>query len=154
MVNFISAAASIIAAFFSMMVYILMVRKTTIVLTFNNNKDTIEYKAGVNYQMVFFLKNIGKISAHNVEAKVLFPNNLRPGFRDNSHPEKIEYFLNPERVVLRVKHLPPESNPVKRYISSVNFPSEPQSYEFHYEILGDRVRKCEDRLIVKTKSQG
>jgi len=56
MVNFISAVAGVIAAFFSAMVYILMTRKTTIVLAFNNNKDTIEYEAGVNYAMHFSLK--------------------------------------------------------------------------------------------------
>jgi len=153
MVNFVSAVAGIIAAFFSAMVYVLMTRKTTIVLTFNNNKDTVEYKAGVNYAMSFFLKNIGKINAHNVEAVVYFPNDLKPRSRDNSHPEKIEYFLDPERVVLRVENLPPESSPIGRHISIVNFPSKPQRYEFRYQIFGDRVRKCEGRLIVQTKSR-
>lgn len=152
--NFVSAVAGIIAAFFSAMVYILMTRKTTIVLTFNNNKDRIEYKAGVNYAMSFLLKNIGKVSAHNIEAVVHFPSNLKPRSRDNSHPEKVEYLPDPERVVLKVEHLPPGSNPTGRHISIVNFLSEPQRYEFHYQIHGDRVRKSEDRLTVQTKSQG
>lgn len=154
MVNFVSAVAGIIAAFFSAMVYILMTRKTAIVLTFSNDKDTIEYKAGVNYAMSFSLRNVGRTNAHNVEAVVYFPDNLRPRSRDNSHPEKIEYCPDPERVVLRVDNLPPESNPVGRHISIVDFPAEPRRYEFRYQILGDKVRKCEGRLVVQTRSQG
>ena len=131
MVNFISAVAGVIAAFFSAMVYILMTRKTTTVLTFNNNKDTIEYKAGVNYAMHFSLRNIGRVNAHSVEGVVYFPNDFEPELRDNTHPEKVEYFMDPERVVLRVENLPPKSNLIERHLSIVKFPIEPQKYEFN-----------------------
>ena len=151
MVNFVSAVAGVVAAFFSAMVYILMTRKTTVVLIFNNNKDTIEYKAGVNYAMYFSLKNMGRVIAHSVEGVVYFPNDLKPKLRDNTHPEKVEYFMDPERVVLRVQNLPPKSNPMNRHLSIVKFPTEPQKYEFNYEITGERVRRIKGKLTIQTK---
>ena len=151
MVNFVSAVAGVVAAFFSVMVYILMTRKTTVVLTFNNNKDTIEYKAGVNYAMHFSLTNIGRVNAHSVEGVVYFPNDFEPELRDNAHPEKVEYFMDPERVVLRVENLPPKSNLIERHLSIVKFPIEPQKYEFNYETTGERVKRTKGKLTIQTK---
>ena len=157
MVNFVSAVAGIIAAFFSAMVYILMIRKTTIVLTFSNNKDAIEYPAGQKSRMWFFLRNKGhKVTANNVQAVIYFPDDLKPEiFGGPERRKEVQYFWEqkPGRVVFYVDALPPKSYSVRRGINPVKFPSEPQRYEFRYGILGDRVRKTEGKLIVQTRSQ-
>jgi len=67
--------------------------------------------------MHFSLRNTGRVNAHSVEGVVYFPNDLKPELRDNTHPEKVEYFMNPERVVLRVENLPPKSNLIERHPS-------------------------------------
>ena len=48
--------------------------------------------------------------------------------------------MNSERMVLRVEDLPPRSNPVTRHISCVK-PDKLISYEFEYEITGDKIKE-------------
>ena len=148
--NFVSAIAAVIAAFFSAAVYILMTRKTTIVLTFNNGKDTIGYDMGEKPELGFFLKNTGKVSAYNVEAVVYFPKGVSCQLGVN--PEEAEYFDKPDRVVLRINTLPPKSSP-KQIVTrwGVKFLSKPKKYEFRYEITGEKVKASKGRLIVQTK---
>lgn len=71
--------------------------------------------------------------------------------RDNTQPEKVEYFMNPERVVLRVESLPPKSNPITRHTSIIN-PNKSNIYEFKYEITGEKAKKKEGKLFLEAKS--
>ena len=143
--------AAVIAAVFTVILYILATKKTTVTLTFGNGKDRVDCKVGESRVLHFLLKNTGNITAQNVEAAIYYPEGLQPHTRNNRQPEKVEYFMNPERVVLRVESLPPRSNPVTRVCSSTK-PNEPNTYEFKYEITGEKVKKKEGKLFVEAKS--
>lgn len=143
--------AAVIAAIFTVILYILATKKTTVILSFSNGKDKIKCKVGENTVLHFLLENTGNVTAHNVEAVIYYSKGLQPHTRNNTQPEKVEYFVNPERVVLRVGSFPPRSNPVTRVDSSIK-PSKPNTYEFKYQITGEKVRKKEGKLLVKAKS--
>lgn len=147
----IGGIAAIIAAVFTVMLYILATKKTTVILTFGNGKDRIKCKVGENTVLHFLLKNTGSVAAHNVEAIIYYPKGLQPHTRDNTQSEKVEYFMNPERVVLRVESFPPRSNPVTRHNSSIK-PNKPDIYEFKYKITGEKVKEKEGKLLVETGS--
>jgi len=151
LIPIIGGIAAVIAAVFTVILYILATKKTTVILTFGNDKDKIECKVGVNTVLHFLLKNTREVAAHNVEAVIYYPEGLQPHTRNNTQPEKVEYFMNPERVVLRVKSLPPKSNPVTRHTASVK-PDKPNIYEFKYEIMGEKVKKEKGKLLLEAKS--
>ena len=88
----------------------------------------------------FLLKNIRNVAAHNIEALICYPKGLRPHARNNTQPEKVECFVNSERMALRVEDLPPRSNPVSRHTSCVK-PDKLVSYESKYEITGGKVNE-------------
>lgn len=87
----------------------------------------------------FLLKNTGNIAAHNIEALIYYPKGLQPHTQNKTQTEKVEYFMNPERMVLRVEDLSPRSNSVTRHTSSVK-PDKLGSYEFEYEITNNKIR--------------
>jgi len=152
LISTIGGIVAVIAAVFTIIFYILATKKTTVILTFSNAEDKIECKAGESTVLHFLLKNTGNTSAHNVEAVVYYPKGLRPSTRNNTQPEKVEYFMHPkERVVLKVKSLPPKSNPTTRHTSSVK-PDKPDIYEFKYKITGEKVKKKEGKLLLEAKS--
>ena len=156
MVNLVAAVGSVVAAVTSIIILFWHMRKTKVILTFNNDKDTIEYKAGESSRMWFFLKNTGnKVTVTNVQAMISFPDNLKPTtLGDPERRKEVEYFWErkPGRVVFYVDALPPKSHPARRRINPVKFSPDPQRYEFRYEILGDRVKKTNGKLIVDAKS--
>ena len=88
----------------------------------------------------FLLKNTGNVAAHNMKASIYYPKGLQPYTGNNTQPEKVECFMNSERMVLRVEDLPPRSNPVSRHIPCVK-PEKLVSHEFEYEITGDKVKE-------------
>ncbi len=140
LVPVIGSVAAEAATVFSVISYILTSEKTTVILTFGNAKDKIECKVGVNIVIHFLLKNAGNVAAHNIEALIYYPKGLRPHTRNNTQPEKVECFINSERMVLRVEDLPPWSSPVTRHTYGVK-PEKLGSYEFEYEITGDKVNE-------------
>ncbi len=87
----------------------------------------------------FLLKNTGNVAAHNMKASIYYPKGLQPYTGNNTQPEKVECFMNSERMVLRVEGLPTRSNSATRHISSVK-PDKLGSYEFGYEITDDKVK--------------
>jgi len=93
------------------------------------------------------LRNTENVSAHDVETVIYYPEGLRPDIRDNKQPEKVEYFMHPERVILRAKS-PPKSNPIARHIYSVR-PNKVNTYEFGYEVTGERVKKEKGKLFLE-----
>jgi len=147
----IGGIAAVVAALFTVILYILATKKATVILTFSDAKDKIECKVGINTVLHFLLKNTRNVAAHNVEALIYYPKALQPHTRNNTQPEKVEYFMNPERVVLRIEDLPPRSNPVTRHTSSVK-PDKPGSYKFEYEITGDKVKEKKGSLLLEAKS--
>ncbi len=140
LVPVIGSVAAEAATVFSVILYILATKKTTVILTFGNAEDEIECKVGANIVIHFLLKNTGNIAAHNIEALTYYPKGLRPHTRNNTQSEKVEYFMNSERMVLRVEDLPPRSSPVTRHTYGVK-PEKLGSYEFEYEIIGDKVKE-------------
>ena len=136
----IGGIASVVAPVLTVILYILASKKTTVILTFGNAKDGIECKVGVNIVIHFLLKNTGNVGAHNIEALICYPKGLQPHAPNNTQPEKVECFMNSERMVLRVEDLPPRSNPVSRHIPCVK-PEKLVSHEFEYEITGDKVKE-------------
>jgi len=140
LIPIIGGIAAVVATVFRVTLYILATKKTTVILTFGNAKDKIECKVGVNIVLYFLLKNTGNIAAHNIEALIYYPKGLQPHTQNNIQPEKVEYFMNPERILLRVEDLPPRSNPVSRHTSCVK-PDKLASYEFEYGITGDEVKE-------------
>ncbi|MBA7496846.1 hypothetical protein ES702_07455 [subsurface metagenome] len=147
----IGGIAAVVAAVFTVILYVLAIKKTTVILSFGNGKDKIGCKVGANTVLHFLLKNAGSITAHNVEAVIYYPKGLQPHTRNNTQPEKIEYLMNPERMVLRVESLPPRSNPITRHNSSIK-PNKPNTYEFKYKITGDKVKEEGGKLLVEAKS--
>jgi len=145
----IGGIAAVIAAVFAVMLYILATKKTTVALTFGNATEKIECKVGVNTTLHFLLKNIGNVAAHNVEALIYYPKGLRPRTRHNT--QEVAYLMSPERVVLRVESLPPRSNPMARATSSIK-PDKPNTYEFEYEITGEKVKKKKGKFLLEAKS--
>ncbi len=136
----IGGIASVAAPVLTVILYILATKKTTVILTFGNAKDGIECKVGVNIVIHFLLKNTGNIAAHNIEALIYYPKGLQPHAQNITQPEKVQYFINPERMVLRVEDLAPRSNPVSRHTSCVK-PDKLGSYMFEYETTGDKVKE-------------
>ncbi|MHA1742656.1 MAG: hypothetical protein ACTSV6_00215 [Candidatus Heimdallarchaeota archaeon] len=152
LISTIGGVAAVIAAVFTVILYILATKKTTVILTFSNAEDKIECKVGEDKVLHFLLKNTGNIPAHNVEAVIYYPKGLQPATRNNTQPEKVEYFMHPkERVVLKVKSLPPKSNPITRHTSSIR-PNKPGIYEFNYEITGEKVKRKGGKLLLEAKS--
>jgi len=146
----IGGIAAVVAAVFTVILYILAVKKTTVILSFADGKDEIRCKVGVNTVLHFSLKNTGSITAQNIESVIYYPRGLQPHTRDNTQPEKMEYFMNPERIVLRVESIPPRSNPITRHSSSIK-PNKPNTYELKYKITGHKVKKKEGNLVVEAK---
>ncbi len=151
--SFVSAFASVVAAITGIIILYLYTRKTTIILTFHNNKDQIQYETGEKTIMRFFITNTGKVSARSIEAILYFPEGVKAE-RFDRYVGEAAYFTDPERIVLKVNTLPPKSSPEQRITSFILFPSEPQKLEFPYEIIGDRVKSTKGKLIVETKSRG
>ena len=150
-ISSIAGIATIIGTVIAVTLYILTTKKTTIILTFSNGKDKIECKVGVDTTLHFLLKNTGNVAAHSVEALIYYPKGLRPRTRDNTQPEKVEYLMNPERMVLRVENLPSRSNSPTRHTSSVK-PNKPNTFEFEYEITGEKVKNKKGKLLLEAKS--
>ncbi len=140
LIPIIGGIAAEVAAVFTAILYILARRKTTVILTFGNAKDRIECKVGANTVIHSLLKNTGNVAVHNIGALTYYPKGLRPHARNNTQPENVEYFMNSERMVLRVEDLPPRSSPVTRHTYGVK-PEKLGSYEFEYEITGDKVKE-------------
>ncbi len=136
----IGGIASVAAPVLTVILYILASKKTAVILTFGNAEDGIECKVGVNIVIHFLLKNTGNVGAHNIEALIYYPKGLQPHAPNNTQPEKVQYFINSERMVLRVEDLAPRSNPVSRHTFCVK-PDKLVSYEFKNEITGDKVKE-------------
>ncbi len=148
----IGGIVAVVAAIFTVILYISTTKKTTVTLTFSNGKNKIECKIGAKIPLHFLLKNTGNTVAHNIEATVYYPKGIKPGTRDNTQPEKVEYFMHPdERIVLRVKSLPSRSNPITRHTSSVKL-NKTGTYEFQYKIIGEKVKKQEGKLLARAKT--
>ena len=140
LVPVIGSVAAEAATVFSVILYILATKKTVVILTFSNAEDEIECKVGANIVIHFLLKNTGNIAAHNIEALIYYPKGLQPHAQNITQPEKVQYFMNPERMVLRVEDLAPRSNPVSRHTSCVKT-DKLASHEFEYETTGDKVKE-------------
>jgi len=150
LISVIGRIVAIIAPIFTVIWYILTTKKTSVTLTFDNQKDKIGCKVGEDRVLHFLLRNAGNITAHNVEATVYYPEGLVPLTRDNTKPDEVEYFTDPERVVLRVKILPPKSSPVTRHTSSVK-PDKVGTYELNYEITGEKVKRKTGKLFIEAE---
>jgi len=93
----------VVAAIFTVILYILTTKKTSVILTFNNGKDRTKCEVGESKVLHFLLQNMGNVTAYNVEATVYYPEDLVPLTGDNTKPDEVEYFTDPEKGSIKSK---------------------------------------------------